>query len=396
LTSKNKRLNVGSGKNGLKTTGGITPDAYFRGLGIRQKGPQEIGAELRKQLKRGLYRDMQKAASQFDANQSRRLIGSDLKALKITSCGSFDEIMAKARLATRMPIQEKSYILDLGMDKAVPVALWRAEYHESWVRSVSPYWQAGAQWAQQIGERRVTFMDNNLQSLLEADKRPYDAVILSPGWGHILGGNLGKATIPQSSCFQNVKETDPRLIALFGFFQDVLTPEGILILEMDFVSSADLAGSAIEASLHGIFPNWKLAMSLVPLDGQDREYGLIFSRENIPLFVQKALAVLREQGKIAAGCGYYGDSTPLFHHYFQDGDLAVLCEYEWVKDKVRDQVEFIKKGEMGLCYRSSSQGYHGAGLVSLDQFSMEVERLKTNLENKEAQQEIRIINKFLA
>jgi hypothetical protein len=396
MSVKETQLKEINEKNGYKAAGLITPEAYFRWIGLKPMSQQQVWREINKQVKPGVIRRLQEAFLNNDGTELYKVLSSNYNLLQLLHCGNFYSLCAKARLFERMPIRMGANLLDFQMDDAGPIGFWRAEHRNCHVTSVSTYWQTGVQWAQEISERRVTFTNNNPKGLYEGAKGPYDSVILSPGWEHYFDGILNKVYVPAQRDLLDPEKTSMRLVEFFGLLAELVVSKGILILEHNSLPPYKVGLLANEMDVFGVYPHWKLVMALSPVNDQDLHSALIFSRESIPTFVHEAFTALTEKGQVAPGSGYFGESAQLFRQFFRDGELMAMWEYEWLTNKVKSKTEFLRKGGIGLLYKSSSAGGHMAQLMPEGQLSAQAKQLKNHLKEKEDKGSIKIINKFPA
>lgn len=369
----------------------ITPETYFRQLGLKPMGCKAIERVSSKLGNPELTKAFHDALRRGDVSCVREVLATDHRLLQLAYCGDYYNLCSKAHLITNMPIRQQSYILDFGMDDAMPMAFWKAAHRDCYVTSLNNHYELGTKWARKIGESRIIFSNNTLANFLNTECKPLDVVIFSNGWESIFEGIIDEV-VPPSRTFSAKAETDDQLLSFFKRIDQVLIPEGLIIFEVP--PHHDFGLLANTCDLTGIFPNWILNMALHSLDERNRHCAMIFSRSQIPPFAQENLEALAAKGKISDGSAYFAESAHLFRRFFEDSELVFKCEYQWLRTKTQVQAEFWKKGELGLFYKTTSSGGNAAQLLPADQVLPQLESFQSFLTQGERQGALKLKSNF--
>ena len=245
------------------------------------------------------------------------------------------------------------------------MAFWMANiWDPAYIIVADVYSKIGTDWAKQIGDNRVTFIESTLPALNELQDKKFDIIVMSRVLSSIdyLGLPDG---IPAKTTedYLDSKEATKLLDNLYDIscrIKEFMKPNGRIILVESWSDARILLiGRAFERA--GLYINLKL----FDHERVAREYScIVFSAtkestkiDDIPKALSTGFHFPNESPE------YRGFAAETIYKLFRDGNTKMILEYESINGVLKMYTEIIEKEGLILLYRASNEGSRKAWLV---------------------------------
>ena len=341
-----------------KSSAGI----FFSKIGIKRQGGGEnkvleMETPVRNLGKPELLDAFHQAIEKMDETQSllTEFFHTDLDLVKIFYGNSLNRLNLVADALKQVPVPPNSRILDIGGGPG-HLAFWMTEiWKDCTVTVADKYSRLGYQWAKEIGNLQVQFIDTLLPRLSLLDGMSFDVIVLSRVLSVILLKELpsGMNTFSSEEYFNGQEANDllSKLEALLTYVVKRLPPNGSVIV----VESWSDARVLIFAKVFG-----KLGLSInLDLFSPDRvsiAYSVIvFSKcppqisiQNIPLSLATRMDFFQPTQFMHSG-------AESIRRLFSNPPTALL-EYRSDKEGLAVRDEVIEREGLLLQYKTRTDG----------------------------------------
>ena len=355
--------------NGNKTiSNSRNPKVFFKKIGIKPiVKPGEEGTidqmemEVQKRCGQNTINKVSKVYDDINPADGFDVYQSDLRLAKIWYGANFYRICDIAARLAELSIPAKSKILDIGGGPG-HLAFWMANiWDASSVMVTDLYPDVGTQWAANIKERRVKFVNSRLPELNEIGKEKYDVVVLSRVLSFMSELSLTKrmSDLTTASYFQS--EEGSRIFVelkkIGNRLKDLVKSDGQIII-VDSWSDVRvlLIGKAFE--IVGLYIDIK--RFLVKRIGVEPSV-IVFSKsiESVPLkdLPHSLSTALHFPDGFPV---YIGTAACSIRNLFKDGEIKARFEFESNDKRIKKYNEIVEKEGLLLFYRADNQGLKNA------------------------------------
>lgn len=380
------------------------PKAFFRTIGIK---PQGSGEEKYSDIEKALLNDpeLQKALDST-REDSEYFFHDNLALAKVLYGVGHKRIYRIADELARLPVPPKSQVLDIGGGPG-HLAFWMAKAWDCPVTVADQCSQVGEQWAREIGEDRVNFVDALLPDLEPLKGEQYDIVVLSRVLINILLRTLpGRVTFFSTRDYLDSPEAKERLDRTEELLEGVirvLAPEGKVVV-VDSWSDAWILLMAKAFERKGLFVD----LDFFSPERVDEKYSAIaFSRSPLQTSYVKdlpmALAATVNFGK-APTVGFGGTvsvggwAAELIRTFFGDVPPRMILECK-IEDEDDEGIllnEILEREGLALWYKTSTTGDKSAILCPAIEIPRLIEELQRFGRELETQNGGKIMRQFLS
>jgi hypothetical protein len=390
---------------GQKTKTNIrNPRVFFKKTGIKPliKPREERSSHHIKNgvLKRFGQTKVDEMESRLNSNREVSLFDfchTNLELVKIWYGTDFNHLYQIASELARLSMPHKAAILDVGGGPG-QIAFWIANiWDPAHITVADVYSNIGTEWAKQIGENRVTFIESTLPALKELQGKKYDIIVMSRVLSFInyLGLLDGIPDIKTEDYLESQEATIllDNLYDISFRIKEYMKPNGrIIVIESWSDARILLIGKAFERA--GLYIN----LDLFEPEKLSRDYSIIvFSADKessiidcIPNALSTGFHFPNESPE------YRGFAAETIYRLFRNGNTKMILEYESIDGELKMYTEIIEKEGLVVLYRASNKGGRGACLfpgIAIPILISETNKLERDLvENNDG----KILNKVLS
>ncbi len=289
---------------------------------------------------------------------------TNLELAKIRYGNDFDILCSIGEQIMELPIACGSRILDVG-GGAGPLAFFMADLKNATITVADKFPETGRQWAEEIGESRVNFINATLPDLelKEADK--YDALLMS----RVLSFVEELKPLKEMNDFNlesyfkrsDVKGSFETLKTIVNIFNTVLKPDGIVII-VDSWIDARIFMISWALGQYGLFPNLEY---FSPENHLENYTMIVFSRSPKKSIIKDIPCGIATMLNTGDNCMVFeGAAAESTRRLFEGTAPTMTFESIWDEANTVEKIEVIEKHGLGLLYRSFSNGSRRAIITS--------------------------------
>jgi len=375
MSKRKKRANKPhKTKNEIKLS---NPAAFFRKIGIKPIKRERMENEFAKVGLKGII--------------SYHQCSSDLKLAKIWLGGDFDKICRIANELSNLNAPSNVRVLDIGGGPG-HIAFWLNHiWPDCEIAVVDLYSKVGIQWAKEIGTDKITFIDDQLPEIKSIGCNQYDVVLLSRVMNNTKEFRLPNSFKVDWDVF-SLSEEGKRLIHAIEKVADelnrVLNSTGrVIVLDSWSGDRILLVGRSFEN--RGLYIN----LDLFDYHRVGRQCSsIVFSKSrNVgPLSdIPMSLATMIMQGK--RGLYFTEMAAQSLKKLFDKNQTLMEFEYYVSAHNASVRTEISAKHGLGMIYRTTSEGFREAFIISAVNIPDYIERYKKMEEELKAKGEDKII-----
>jgi SAM-dependent methyltransferase len=375
MSKKKKHNKKRCSKNGGRESKIKNPKTFFKSIGIKPP----VGKHQSKNLgymQKEIYKNLgpevatafvEKYNSEHDANDALYFTHSYLKISQLWYGEDFNRICRIANELMQVRVEPESRILDIGGGPG-HLAFWMAHIWPSCEITVADKSsKTGLEWAKEIEEHRVFFVDATLPDLGCLKDKQYDMILLSRVLGFWEELNLPSFmnTLTSESYFSSDEAKDLlcKLRKIAKSIRRHLTEDGMLVVIDSWSDFRVLVvGRAFEQE--GLSMN----LDLFPAEGVTIEHSrIVFSKsidskpcQDLPL----ALSTLWNFGNADKGGAFASNTAESLRNVFRDAPIVFESEYTDKSTGIKFQHEIVEIQGLSLLYTTSTDGKRLAVLGS--------------------------------
>lgn len=313
---------------------------------------------------------------------------TNLELAKLKCGNDFDILCDIATELSKLPVSPKSRVLDIG-GGCGHLAFWMANnWNTAEVTVTDLYPHLGEQWANEIGENRVKFVNATLPGLnIETDQK-YDVIIMSRVLDFIDELDILKKMEDFSTeeyfIRDNVKMALDVLESIAAELYTLLTSDSLVVIINHWADFRVLAVCrAFERQ--NLFLNLKY---FSPEQVSAYHSMIVFSKAIDPIPVQDLPLGLSTKMNFTTGpLGFAGVSADSFRKFFNNVVPVVELEYVTSEDNITIRNELREKEGIALLYRSSNDGKRMAWVypgIAIPEIMMELNKMRKRLISENA------------
>ena len=302
----------------------LNPRDFFKTIGIKPLGDGEMDClDFQNAI---LKRNDPELINAFHSNKgSCDFFHDSLDLVKQFHGLEHNRLYRVAEELARVPVPPTSRILDIGGGPG-HLAFWMAKIWDCPVTVADKYSHLGEQWAKEIGEHRVTFVEALLPDLNPLESEQYDIVLLSRVLSFILDKSLhyninNFSTIDYLESAQAKKAIESIEKLLEGIIR-VLSPEGKVVIIESWSDARVLI--IARAFRRGLFPD----VRFFPPERVSIDFSTIaFSRIAPPTYIKDLALALAATPEFGTATTLGGRAAEAIRQIFADPSPTMLLEY---------------------------------------------------------------------
>ena len=373
MSKKKKKKKKQNRKNHNSNTPAnvINPRSFFKKIGIKpqiKKGEERNSDHLIKgvlnRFGQGKVDEIERLAANNSNFSAFHYFHSNLELIKIWYGTDFNYLCQIATELSMLSTIPNAEILDVGGGPG-HMAFWISKiWNPNHITVADVYSKIGEDWANQISENNVTFIDSALPALEDIQNTRYDIIVMSRVISFIdyigLPDGIPNIFTEEYLNSQEAKELLGNLYDLACNIRQLLKPNGrIIIVESWSDARIFLIGRAFEKA--GLNINLNL---FDPARLSKNHSIIVFSYNinstligDIPKALSTAFMFDNEAHK------FIGVSAETLYRLFTDGSTKMMLEYESSEISQKMYTEIIEKDSLILLYRASNKGGREAWLL---------------------------------
>lgn len=374
------------------------PRIFFKSIGIKplvkpneERKSYHIEGEIRNRLGSKTAESFRAAFDEDSSETAFEFCHKSLDLVKIWYGAEFNRIYEIANELDRLPVQSVSNILDLGGSTG-QIAFYMAKLWPGCNITIADrYSDIGIQWANEIGEDRVRFVDDLLPDLKSLENQKYDLILMSRVLGYMEELNLPSfaSTFDTESYFEGLegKRLIDELEKIAGTIKRHLTDNGLLVVIDSWSDFRVLiVGRAFEQ--RGLHIN----LEYFSPENVAMEYStIVFSKSKPASHIQDlpyGLATIRSFKSEEHGSVFFGITAELLRKFFNEATVVKTAEFIDEENGITNQGEILEKEGLSLMYCVKKGGNRLAILGSSLSIPHRIKDLQ-NLQNKDTSEQIK-------
>jgi len=379
----------------------LMPQGFFHTIGIKPMIDPNVQLFYRKVRKAvgpaiaDAYYD--RVVTHNDAKSSLHIAFSHLELSKLWYGNAIIETSRIAAELQTLDVPGGAKILDIGGGPGV-LAFWMTKIWEGCQVTVADrYSKVGREWAQEIGNNQVTFIDSLLPDLVGIPDDTYDVAVLSRVLGYLVWLNMPNHILAYSmDDFLNTPDGG-KLQKLFAELVDklrrVMLPDGhiVIINEWNYLNVL-LIAKLFEQNGYYIDPNFFLPdrvsenHSIIAFSPKMKDAAELNFTEGMSAFMTFPQVPLPFMGSLAEA----------LRKTFDDGLVIAVVEYEQNKNNLRTKHELIIKCGLALLYATDTFGRRNSMIYPSVKKAELLEKMYQLAETVDSDDSTILINKLLA
>ncbi|MBM4305104.1 MAG: methyltransferase domain-containing protein [Deltaproteobacteria bacterium] len=374
-------------KKNKKYGSSVTPGTFFRNIGIKLQGNgdtnirnAENGVRMLgdKQLLEAYHRLMKNPNKQ--PPEVLHFMHSNLKLAKLLYGAGFYSLCEIAEELEAIPLLPQGKILDVG-GGAGHLAFWLANiWPESYITVADRFSHLGKEWAEEIGEKKIDFVDTLLPDLALLEGEQFDFVIASRVLSNALADVLPRSTqalsIEEYLSQPEIQKVISSLEEMIKGLKRILKREGIVIVvEWRFPTGIPMLAEAFRRQ------GFAVDLNLLPQKETSPQIStVVFSRSaNSPYISDPPMALSNLVG--------FGEVKTFEHNaaesllkVFRGVEPTVVLEHKNGEELEVDEI--LERHGLMLFYTTSSAGYRKAVLTPATEIPRYIEFLESEISGK--------------
>jgi 2-polyprenyl-3-methyl-5-hydroxy-6-metoxy-1,4-benzoquinol methylase len=365
--SKKKKTKKRYNSN-ISTSNSKNPKVFFKKIGIRPLArPGEEGTidqmdkEVQRRFGQNTINKVSKVYDDINPPNGFDVYHSDLRLAKIWYGANFYRICDIAARLAELSIPAKSKVLDIGGGPG-HLAFWMANIWDvSSVMVTDGFPEVGIEWAANIKERRVNFINSTLPDLIEIGDEKFDLIVVSRVLSFMSELNLPESmpdfTIGSYLQSEGGSELFTKLVDIGKRLKDIVTPDGqVIIVDSWSDIRVMLIGKAFETSgLHINIEHFK------PDKVGPEPSVIVFTESTKPIPLKDLPHSLSMAIKFPVGPPVYlGTAACTIQSFFKDGEIVDRFEFEEADEQLKGFTEIVEKEGLLLLFKATNRGIHNA------------------------------------
>ena len=360
MAKKNKKRS----KKNKATFNSANPKVFFKNIGIKPLvKPYEEGSidiveqEVLRRCGSNAINQVEGIYDDFESNNAFNVYHSNLSLVKIWYGASFYRLCRIATQLSEVSIPPKSKILDIGGGPG-HFAFWMANiWNVSNIMVTDRFPEVGTQWATNIKEYRVKFINSTLPELNEISDGKFDVVVLSRVLSFMPELNLPYTAmdLTAASYLQSEEghQVYNKLIRIGDRLNEIVETDGkIIVVDSWSDLRVLLVGKAFEHS--GLYINI-----------QDFNTDKVGAEPSVIVFTKSINPMpVKDLPHSLATALYFPDEPPVFlgtaacsiRNLFKDGEIKDQFEFESNTKKLKRYHEIVEKEGLLLVYVAENDG----------------------------------------
>lgn len=394
---KNKYNSNSKNKNQEK----LLPRGFFHTIGITpfiDPNDKLLYRKVRKIIGSTAADDFyNKVVNNKDYRSGLHIAFSDLGLSKLWYGNAIIETSRIAAEFETLSVPSGANILDIGGGPGA-LAFWMTKiWQDSKVTVADKYSKVGKEWAAEIGNNRVTFIDSLLPDLKGIPDNTYDVVILSRVLPYLDWLNLPKHILAYSmDDFFNTPEggeLQKKFGELVAKIKRVMLPDGHIVIVNEWNDLNILLNCKLfEQSGFYVNPDFFLP------DKVSKNYSIIAFSQSVKGAAEHdfSLGMSASVSFPHIAIPFMGSLAEALRKMFDDGAIIASREVEQNESHLKIKQELVVKNGLALLYITDTYGNRRALMFPSVKISELLKELDNNIEKIESDNSATIINKLLA
>jgi len=342
------------------------PRSFFKAIGIKplvkpneERKSYHIEEEIKKRLGSKTAESFRAAFEEDSSETAFEFCHKNLDLVKIWYGAEFNRIYEIANELKQLSIPNISNILDLGGGTG-QIAFYMAKlWPECKITVADRYSDIGIEWAKEIGEDRVRFVDALLPDLKSLDNKQFDLILMSRVLGYMEELDLPSFanTFDTESFFNSPegKRLFNELEIIAEIINNHLTQTGHLVIIDSWSDFRVLiVGRAFESK--GLYIDLE---HFDPIQVSMKYSAIVFSKTKTDNYSQDLpleVSILMDFNSIRGGHVFNGSIAEMIRRLFIGATVVSISEFINEDYNVSYKNEILKKEGIALKYITNTQG----------------------------------------
>ena len=361
----------------------LNPKVFLKKIGLRPFIPSisQTDHTLRTRFGNEIADNFKDATKNNDNQRAWYVLHKSLGLAKLRYGNDFDILCKILTELKDIPIVQNPRVLDIG-GAAGSLAFYLANaWNVSELLVADKYKSLGEEWAEEIGERRVKFVNATLPNLNIRDDKNFDVILLSRVLYFIEGLNISNGI--EALSYEEYMGRDEGKF-LFSKLEHIaeelfqyLSPNGIIVIVNSWSDElVRLVGRAFERK--GLFIDLDY---FKPEDVSDQHSVIVFSKRTQKIAIKDIPLALASKIMLGeGGVEFKGVTAETVRNLFDDIEPTALFEYEYSDENDIVVFEVLEKDGLSLIYNTITNGVRKSIISSAILIPQHIANLQQTIE----------------